>query len=626
MSPTDQPKLIDKKDRQLTRLLCRLDGLLGKATQVSARFSRWRLAIFLTGVALSVAAYKLESYHLGNATLALFAAIFLIVAWYHSRLEDRMHRLRVWRKIKSGHLARLRLDWTGIPQSAGPVLEAHPYAADLDLIGSHSLFTLLNTTLSSDGRNRLASWLLDQNLGPPNPARWLAHQALVKELAPLSLFRDRLVLEASLVGEGEIDGTRILAILRAPAGFSGLFPVLVVQALLATCTVSLALAAAFGILPGYWPLSFAAYVVVYFLTSGRAAAAFTRALSIHHELDKLGAVFRYLRKRSVARTPSLDLLCSPLLRGRNRPDRYIRRFASVSQALSIRAHPLVHLALNALVPWDLACAYRLECLQRRVLTEIPGWMDTLAELDAAAALANFAYLHPAYCWPTLSQPGANGQSGTLIAKQLGHPLIPSAQRISNDVELLGLGRLVIITGSNMSGKSTFLRTIGINACLAQAGAPVCAESFEASWVRLYCCIRVDDSLEAGLSFFYAEVKRLKRMLDAAQQQALPPVLFLIDEIFKGTNNRERIIGSRAFIKALAGGNGFGLVSTHDLELAELEKDIPTASNAHFRERVEARALTFDYRLRPGPCPTTNALRIMELEGLPVPQGEEPGPA
>ena len=117
MSPTDQPKLIDKKDRQLTRLLCRLDGLLGKATQVSARFSRWRLAIFLTGVALSVAAYKLESYHLGNATLALFAAIFLIVAWYHSRLEDRMHRLRVWRKIKSGHLARLRLDWTGIPQS-----------------------------------------------------------------------------------------------------------------------------------------------------------------------------------------------------------------------------------------------------------------------------------------------------------------------------------------------------------------------------------------------------------------------------------------------------------------------------------------------------------------------------
>jgi DNA mismatch repair ATPase MutS len=153
--------------------------------------------------------------------------------------------------------------------------------------------------------------------------------------------------------------------------------------------------------------------------------------------------------------------------------------------------------------------------------------------------------------------------------------------------------------------------------LAQAGAPVCAKSFEWTWVRMACCIRVDDSLEAGLSFFYAEVKRLKRLLDMAEDRAAPPVLFLIDEIFKGTNNRERLIGSRAYIQALTASHGFGLVTTHDLELADMERTFPTLTNAHFQETVHANQLKFDYTLRPGPCPTTNALRIMALEGLPV---------
>jgi DNA mismatch repair ATPase MutS len=175
----------------------------------------------------------------------------------------------------------------------------------------------------------------------------------------------------------------------------------------------------------------------------------------------------------------------------------------------------------------------------------------------------------------------------------------------------------------MSGKSTFLRTIGINTCLAQAGAPVCAAAFRWSLVRLASCIRVDDSLDGGLSFFYAEVKRLKTILDSTLDRQEPPVLWLIDEVFKGTNNRERLIGGRALITALAGGNGFGLVTTHDLELAELEKQLPAVTNVHFQETVVDGALHFDYRLKPGPCPTTNALRIMALEGLPI---ESLGPA
>ncbi len=210
-------------------------------------------------------------------------------------------------------------------------------------------------------------------------------------------------------------------------------------------------------------------------------------------------------------------------------------------------------------------------------------------------------------------------TATVHANRLGHPLLSAKSRVANDVHLAGLGSIHLITGSNMSGKSTFLRTIGINLCLAQAGAPVCARSFDWTWGRLACCIRVDDSLDAGLSFFYAEVKRLKMILDATKERAAPPLLFLIDEIFKGTNNRERLIGSRVYITELSRGNGFGLVSTHDLELAELEDTVSGLTNAHFQETVAAGTLAFDYQLRPGPCPTTNALKIMELEGLPVPR-------
>lgn len=209
----------------------------------------------------------------------------------------------------------------------------------------------------------------------------------------------------------------------------------------------------------------------------------------------------------------------------------------------------------------------------------------------------------------------------LSTKGLAHPLIQETNRVANDLTLDALGTILLVTGSNMSGKSTFLRTLGINLCLAQAGAPVCAALFEWTWVRIATCIRVDDSLEAGLSFFYAEVKRLKSLLDATSDRSGAPVLFLIDEIFKGTNNRERLIGSRSYISTLAEGNGFGLVTTHDLELTDLDKTVPKLRNAHFQETVAAGALQFDYKLRAGPSPSTNALRIMELEGLPVPKGE-----
>jgi hypothetical protein len=597
--------------------MARIDRMLHRATRTSTQFTRWRLAIFLIGAAVSVTLFQQQWYQFGNLALVGFLMLFLIVARYHSKLEARIQRLRAWRRIKATHLARLYLDWTGIPARATPALEQHPYAADLDLVGPHSLLALLDTTNSSNGRERLADWLLTQ---PPDSIQWEHRQTLIKELARLPLFRDRLALEASLLGEAELNGERIYSALAPPVGFPRLIPLLLIQALLAGLTLTLALTSAVTGFREYWILSFTVYAAIYLLTSGQVEPVFGRALSLHGQLEKLGGLFRYLERRSYAATPALGRLCAAVVAGTTRPSIAIRRLARVSHGLSVRAHPLVHLALNAIVPWDLFFTWRLERVRGHVLSDVSIWLETLAELEASNALAAFAFLHPEYHWPVplTAEPSTNGErTAVLTATALGHPLIPSAQRVTNDLDMRGLGRVLLVTGSNMSGKSTFLRTVGINACLAQAGAPVCARSFEWTWVRMACCIRVDDSLEAGLSFFYAEVKRLKRLLDAAEDRAAPPVLFLIDEIFKGTNNRERLIGSRAYIQALTTSHGFGLVTTHDLELADMERTFPTLTNAHFQETVQANQLKFDYKLRPGPCPTTNALRIMALEGLPV---------
>jgi DNA mismatch repair ATPase MutS len=189
--------------------------------------------------------------------------------------------------------------------------------------------------------------------------------------------------------------------------------------------------------------------------------------------------------------------------------------------------------------------------------------------------------------------------------------------VCNDFELSSLGQVVVITGSNMAGKSTFIKTIGINLCLAYAGGPVNAASLRFQPLRLHTCMRVTDSLSDGFSYFYAEVKCLKRMLQRLRAEDRYPLLYLVDEIYRGTNNRERLAGSRALVQALVGAPGVGLIATHDLELASLADSTPQVHNYHFRDHVHEGMLTFDYLLRLGPCPTTNALKIMAMEGLPT---------
>lgn len=604
------------RDAQLQRITTRIDVLIRRGTDVSSRFTTWRLIIFLSGLACIIAFYKSGWYNAGNSALAGFLGLFIIVAAYHNRLERQIHRLRLWKDIKTAHRARLQLDWSHIPPRHSEAPPEHLYAKDLDLAGPRSLLHLIDTTVSDLGHTRLTSWLLDQ---PPARERWNRRQRLAKELAPYPLFRDRLVLEARLAGEQEINGRRLAAVLHHSPEFPRLNLILGIQIFLALSTIVLGMGALLGQLPGYWMFSFGAYALIYFMTD-QGEHLLEHAVGLHHEMERLGTVLTYLERHTRPATSALAETCAPLMQSASRPSLHVKRAARTLHAISVKANPLLHLGLNALCPWDLWFTRQLTHVQHSIKDHLPVWLDCLAEIEAASALSNVAYLHPDYAWPTPIPATADhkGASTVLRADRIGHPLLPATTSVTNDFHLEGLGSIHLITGSNMSGKSTFLRTLGINLCLAQAGAPVCAATFEWTWSRLACCIRVDDSLDAGLSFFYAEVKRLKTILDATQDRTAPPVLFLIDEIFKGTNNRERLIGSRAYIKTLSTGHGYGLVTTHDLELTDLGQEISSLTNSHFQETVSAGALHFDYRLRPGPCPTTNALRIMELEGLPVP--------
>ncbi len=610
----------DQREQALTRLLQRANRLFAQGKTASQRFSRWRLIIFLIGAAVCIGFYQYAWFHSGNITLFIFLAIFLTTTWFHQQLKFRLHRLDFWIRIKKDLLARLQLNWPKMmylhTHQSPP---HHPYALDLDLTGPHSLLSLLDTTFSSNGRTQLQDWIFQINDPQPNELNWKDRQAFARELTPLPRLRDRCLLATRLISQDPLDGTRILALLQQPIAIPNIAMITLAASSLCALTLLLGFWTLFSGAPSIWVLTIIIYGGLYFSLSGSIAQLFGRVLALHVELEKLTSVISILEQSSFTNTPIIRQQCQELLAQENRPTTYLKQLGRICQGLSVKAHPLIHLALNALVPWDLWYIRRLDRLIANLQDTLPTWLTCIGRLDAASALARFAYINPDYQWPQLEAGSDSDQEPGITTKGLGHPLIGRQQRTTNDLTLRGEGQILLVTGSNMAGKSTFLRTVGINICLAQAGGPVCASTFSWTWLQLYCCIRVTDALDEGLSYFYAEVKRLKLILDAVQSISTQPVLFLIDEIYRGTNNRERLAGSEAFVKVLQQSRGFGMISTHDLELTQLADTNGSIRNAHFQESFKDETLHFDYRLRPGPCPTTNALRIMAQEGLPVPK-------
>ena len=600
---------LERQQRRLQQRIDRLDG-------ISNRYSWTRVAIFFFGIALSLAMFFLVGWWLGLLVFILTLLIFAVVAHFQGRIDRSLTRHRIWLQIKTTHRARMQLDWSAIPRSYGDEsMPDHPFESDLDITGERSIHQLLNTAVSREGSSRLRQWLLSTQ---PELAVIVQRQQLVRELQSMPLFRDKLTLKSSLASRAvveHLEGNRLLNWLNQPAPSQSLLPLILGSATLSLITIVLFVLNIVANIPQYWILSLLCSIVLFFSTAKQRGDLFEDAYYLRDAFATLSTVFTFLEDYRYGPHEQLKQLCEPFYKDvAHRPSQLLQRIARIAAVATLEKNLLLRLIVNALLPVEAYAAYRLRQYRRQVADYLPVWLNRWFELEALCSLATFAYLNPTYTLPDVS---GNEQEALFSGNALGHPLIPDEKKVTNDLTLNALGDVVIITGSNMSGKSTFLRTLGVNLCLAYAGSVVDASHLRIALFRLFTCIRVSDSVTDGYSYFYAEVRRLKALLVALEQDDALPVFFLIDEIFKGTNNRERLIGSRSYVRAVAGRRCLGMISTHDLELVGLTQTSPHVSNDHFREEVIDGHMVFDYKLRTGPSPTTNALKIMRMEGLPI---------
>ena len=599
--------------RQIHRAERRLDHLRGASYRTSyLRIAAFLLALLAAGLALYLAGWQAT-----GLCLVAGLSLFGLAVCAHRRLEAGIRRQQGWIQIKSAHLARAGLDWDQIPAGYRQRPRAdHPFETDLDIVGRRSLLRLLDTAVSAEGSQRLREWL---TAPVPDGDEITRRQALVRELAPRSLFRDKLTLNAMAAAGGAKtwDAESLLDWLARDTPQTAQRRWLLLLAGLAALNALLLAGNLLGLMPPWWQFSLVLYLGLMLARSRNTAAAWDESLALGDALRQLHAVFQQLESFAYHGTPCLKALCAPFLDPAHRPSRYLARVTRVVAAMGIRGNPLLWFIVNAVAPWDAFFAYRLSQTKAGLSEHAPVWMDVWFELEALGSLANLAYLNPAFAFPVVLDAQCREPGAVFQAQGLGHPLIPDGERVCNDLAVPALGDVAVVTGSNMAGKSVFLKTVGLNLALAYAGGPVCAQRLEARLYRLFTCLEVADSVVDGISYFYAEVRRLKALLAALEEDHPLPLMFAIDEIFRGTNNRERLAGSRAYIRALTGKRGVGLIATHDLALTELASEAPQVVNYHFRDHVAEGRMAFDYTLRPGPCPTTNALTIMRLEGLPV---------
>ena len=608
----------------LERQCERLQTRIARLNYWSDRYSWWRLAIFLGGLAIVVLAFVFVRWitFLPGLALAILAIVaFSIVANYHRKVDRSIVRHTIWLQMQRTQIARIQLDWDALPpEQVQEHLSDHPFDIDLDITGDRSLHRLLSAAISDEGNQRLANWLLNTQ---PDRATIYNRQALMQELAPMTIFRDKLLFHSLLslrYAREHLEGDRLINWLKAPSEAQPRNSTLYVSLGFTALIVLLFLLYLFTTLPPIFPIvAVLLSITWYFARRKERGDIFDDAYYMRDAFSQLHGIFAYLETYRYGRHSHLKKLCEPFTRDAgNGPSILLKNLSRLAGMATLEKNQVLAIIVNALVPWDAYVARQLQHYKAQLARWLPEWLDIWFELEALCSLANFAYLNPDYMLPGIEENNAS-VSGHIVlqAQKLGHPLLEEDRKVVNDFAMQHLGEIVLITGSNMSGKSTFLRTLGINLCLAYAGAPVNAQSFSTSLFRIFTTIKVSDSVTEGYSYFYAEVRRLKALLDELHRPNPYPLFFLIDEIFKGTNNRERLIGSRAYIRALAGKNCVGAISTHDLELVRLADELPGITNYHFREDVVNGEMVFEYKLQNGPSPTTNALKIMQMEGLPI---------
>ncbi len=561
-----------------------------------------RLLVFLSAAVLAWLAWGREA--LSPFWLGLPAAVFVYLIVAHERvLRARRVEARAVAHYERA-LARLDGQWVGHGETGERFLDhAHPYAADLDLFGRGSLFELLSTARTRMGEDTLALWLL----GGGEPAVLRARHEAINELRPMLDLREDL----AVVGEDFRTGVHP-AELAAWGEMPHLLESRRARAIAFVIPCLVAGSAVLWAVRGWRDPFFAmlAAVAIFIARYRREVARVVEAVEQPaHDLALLAKVLarlereRFTSVRLVALRAALDIAGLP-------PSVRMAKLDRLIEMLDSRENPFMR-AVGPLMLWTEQLAFAIESWRRVSGPAMRRWLDAVGEIEALCALAAYAFEHPADVFPEF----ISGEAG-FDGEELAHPLIDQTRVVRNSVRLGGDLRVLIVSGSNMSGKSTLLRTVGINAVMAQAGAPVCARVLRMSRIALGASIRTLDSLQDGTSRFYAEITRLHQVMELTAGPL--PVLFLLDELLHGTNSHDRRIGAEAIVRGLVERGAMGLVTTHDLALAQVVGALgQRAANVHFEDQFENGRMTFDYRLHPGVVEKSNALELMRSVGLDV---------
>ena len=572
----------------------RWEGLAGSA----------RVLAFLAFATLVYAAVKAGPWLVAWLFLPL-AAFVAAVAW-HRRVLRALTRAERATDYYATALARLNDRWMGTGPSGDRYARAeHLYAKDLDLFGHGSLFQLLCTARTRMGQDTLAAWLLE-SAGPETLA---ARQQAIEELrGNLDLREELTMLDAPV--RTEVDPQSLLSwVVRPPMLSDWIRPLLaIILAVAAIITFPDFLV--FGRSLG-WFLLVVILESLLLVSMRRQSREVTKQCdTVLGELEILLQVLRIMEAPRFSSPPLCELRARLHVAGRL-PSRQIARLARLVGYWETARRNQFVAPVAFLLMLTVHIAYAIERWRLGNAKSVASWLEAVGDFEALCSLSGYAYEHPEQPFPEIVDGGPR-----LTAQGLGHPLIPALRRVANDVSLGTPTELLLVSGSNMSGKSTLLRSVGINAVLALAGAPVCAVQMQLSRLVLASAMRNVDSLQEGVSAFYAEIQRLRGIRDLAAGPT--PVLFLLDEILHGTNSHDRRVGAEAVIANLLERHAIGLITTHDLALAEIADRLePRAANVHFEDQLVDGRITFDYRLRPGVVPKGNGLVLMRLLGFKV---------
>jgi hypothetical protein len=618
LAPDDPSKSGSGHPRETyTRLLESRRKSLAVAIRRHATFGNLRVAILAAGLSAAFADMR-----------GLFSAWWLLApaaAFYWAGVElDRAEdaRARLGRAVAFYERALARLDgrWAGTGETGDRFQDdVHLYARDLDLFGAASLFELLSSARTQIGEETLAAWLK----APATPSAVRARQEAVTELAARTDLREDL----AVLGEDARSGMHAEALAAWGEGPSRLDPPdapawawpLSGAGTLAALGLFVLLAGEIGLLPlrAGTLAALRDYALVLFAVCGAVGWRYRpRIAAILQDVDKaarglglLAGVLGRLEEERFSGARLATLRAALDVEGQP-PSRRIARLHALMDLADSRRHLLLRL-FGLLLLWDLQLVYAIERWRRTSGPAVRRWLATVGEMEALVSIAGYRYEHPDDVFPDLDAgtPCFDGEG-------LGHPLLSEAVTVRNDVRLSGDLCVLVVSGSNMSGKSTLLRTVGVNAVLAQAGAPVRARRLRLAPLEIGASIRIQDSLQAGVSRFYAEITRLGLIMRRAAEA--PPVLFLIDELLHGTNSHDRRIGAEAIVQGLVARGAIGLVTTHDLALAHVADALGArGANVHFEDVIEDGRIRFDFRMRPGVVQKSNAIALMRSVGLDV---------